>query len=136
MRYVAGFLFDSLGTHVVLVRKNRPLWQAGKLNGVGGKIEPGETPAEAMAREFLEEAGIFVDWHQFAVLTAGETEVNFFRCRHSDALAAVRTVTDEAIEVHDVYRLPAQDLIPNLRWLIPMALAENIAQAAVTEERP
>jgi 8-oxo-dGTP diphosphatase len=53
--YVAGFLFDSKRENVVLIRKNKPEWQADKLNGVGGKIEDGEVPAAAMFREFTEE---------------------------------------------------------------------------------
>lgn len=54
-RFVLGFLFSEDGSRVLLVWKNRPAWQNGKLNGVGGKIEPGETPLQAMKREFLEE---------------------------------------------------------------------------------
>src|SRR5690349_13991679 len=42
--YALGFLFDGTG-RVVLIRKRRPAWQAGLLNGVGGKVEPGEAPA-------------------------------------------------------------------------------------------
>ena len=55
--YVAGFLFSPDRSRVLLIRKNRPAWQAGKLNGLGGKIEPGETPPQAMRREFREEQG-------------------------------------------------------------------------------
>ncbi len=41
--YVLGFAFDEDYEWVALIKKNRPQWQAGKLNGVGGKIEPNET---------------------------------------------------------------------------------------------
>ena len=34
--YACGFLFSDDRRHVVLIRKRRPAWQAGKLNGVGG----------------------------------------------------------------------------------------------------
>ena len=33
-------------------------WQAGLLNGIGGKIEDGEAPIEALVREFAEETGV------------------------------------------------------------------------------
>lgn len=46
--YVVGFMLDQAREHVVLIEKNRPAWQAGKLNGVGGKVEPGEFPVNAM----------------------------------------------------------------------------------------
>lgn len=42
---------------VLFVLKNRPVWQAGRLNLPGGKIEPNETPAEAAVRELKEETG-------------------------------------------------------------------------------
>lgn len=50
-QYVLGFLFNENLTKVVLVRKKRPEWQCGLLNGVGGKIEDGEPPLDAMVRE-------------------------------------------------------------------------------------
>lgn len=50
IHYVVGFMFSSDKTLVTLIRKNRPKWMNGKLNGVGGKIEIGETPLQAMVR--------------------------------------------------------------------------------------
>lgn len=55
-RYVLGFMV--WGSLVSLIRKKRPEWQAGKLNGVGGHVEEGEPPRNAMAREFFEETGV------------------------------------------------------------------------------
>lgn len=69
--YVLGFAFNNAVDHVVLIHKNRPQWQAGKINGIGGKVEPGEIPIFSMQREFYEETGIetvFHDWKQFAML--------------------------------------------------------------------
>lgn len=36
--------------------KNKPDWQKGCLNGIGGKIEEGEKPIDAVFRELEEEA--------------------------------------------------------------------------------
>lgn len=55
--YVAGFLFSENLLSVALIRKEKPAWQKGCLNAIGGKIEENETPFEAMKREFTEEAG-------------------------------------------------------------------------------
>jgi len=61
-RYVLGFVFSPDLAKVYLIRKNRPEWQAGLLNGIGGKIELGETEKEAMEREALEESGYYGEW--------------------------------------------------------------------------
>lgn len=43
---------------VLLVLKDRPEWQKGKLNLPGGKIEEGESPVAAAVRELKEETGL------------------------------------------------------------------------------
>src|SRR5262245_46641476 len=86
-RYAVGFVFVEFdGPWVLLLRKTRPAWQAGKLNGPGGHIEDGESDIDAMRREFLEEVGYKItDWTSFAVLagcdpeTGEPFEVVFFR---------------------------------------------------------
>lgn len=54
-RAVLVFLFQ--GPDVLLIRKKRGLG-AGKINGPGGRIDPGETAAEAAVRETREEVGL------------------------------------------------------------------------------
>ncbi|HKI75326.1 MAG TPA: 8-oxo-dGTP diphosphatase [Pseudomonadales bacterium] len=51
---VATLMFVTRGTEVLLIRKKRGLG-AGKINGPGGRIEPGETPMECAIRETEEE---------------------------------------------------------------------------------
>lgn len=58
--YVLGFLFNPYTTRVTMIRKTRPEWQKGKLNGIGGKIKHDESPMDAMVREFEEETGLKV----------------------------------------------------------------------------
>jgi 8-oxo-dGTP diphosphatase len=126
--WVVGFLLDDAAERVVLIRKNRPEWQAGKLNGVGGKVEADDADLEAaMVREFWEETGVRVNsWHHFARLEWEEGTVHFFRAfRYADLLAACRTTTDETIELHPLAELllpgnPA-GATPNLLWLVPLA---------------
>ncbi len=59
-RMVLGFAFNPFANKVLLIHKNRPDWQRGKLNGVGGHIEGSETSRDAMVREFREETGEIV----------------------------------------------------------------------------
>ncbi len=51
---VATLLFVVHEGRVLLIRKKRGLG-AGKINGPGGRLEPGETPLEAAIREVEEE---------------------------------------------------------------------------------
>ncbi len=55
MRCTLVFLLQ--GGRILLARKKRGLG-AGLINGVGGKIEPGETAEEAAVRECREEIGV------------------------------------------------------------------------------
>ena len=49
--------FVLRGEEILLIRKKRGIG-AGKINGPGGHLEPGETPLEAAVREVQEELGI------------------------------------------------------------------------------
>ena len=127
--------------------------QAGRLNGIGGHIEPGETPAQAMQREFREETGVaHGDWYNFGELVAAagqdandpaEWRVHLFACFSSDVDAA-ETVTDEGVGTFSVSSLNIDNctvadhaIMPNVSWLIPMALSfangEHCARFIVRE---
>lgn len=41
-------------------------YHQGKYNGLGGKLEPGESPEQCMKREILEESGLTVNSWRFA----------------------------------------------------------------------
>jgi len=48
--------------YVALIKKSKPDWQAGRWNGIGGKVEPTDaSDAAAMAREFEEETGVWIE---------------------------------------------------------------------------
>ena len=53
----ATLLFVLRGSEILLIHKKRGLG-AGKINGPGGHIEPGETALECAVREVQEELGI------------------------------------------------------------------------------
>jgi 8-oxo-dGTP diphosphatase len=124
-QYVCGFLFSRDREQVVLIRKNRPAWQAGKLNGVGGKVEAGETLHQAMSREFREEATMILApeaWQHVITLTGKDWQGHFFRAFGD--VDRVQAATDEPLEIHPTCQLP-QDTIPNLQWTIPLLLDDD-----------
>jgi len=124
-KYVVGFAFSEDGSHVALIRKSRPAWQAGKLNGVGGKIEPGESPIDAIVREFLEETGVdssCFNWRSVGRLYGDNFELFVFSAFH-EFMQNVVTTTDEIVEVvkTDLNYLRDEG-ISNLSWLVAAAL--------------
>lgn len=124
--YVTGFMFDNYKQHVALVTKNKPAWQAGHLNGIGGKIEPGETPLQAMIREFEEETGVnHRIWLPVVRIHSASNDYEvYFYATFTDKIAYVRTVESEEIHTYAVSTVlsGALRIIPNLAWLIPLAL--------------
>lgn len=124
--YCVGFMFDDEGENVLLIQKNRPEWQAGLFNGIGGKVESSESPAAAMIREFEEEAGVCTtgeQWHLFALMKASsEALIYFYRGFSDGVIEAARTMEDEPISLWPVASITALRAVPNLHWLIPMAL--------------
>ena len=87
MRYVLGFVF--IGNDKILLQlKNRGgEFLNGKLNGLGGKIEQGESALSAMDREYFEETGDdrHMDWHMFStIFYKNGVELNVFTSNVND----------------------------------------------------
>jgi 8-oxo-dGTP diphosphatase len=138
MIYVVGFLFSHDHRWVTLIKKNRPEWQAGKFNGVGGKVEVGEAVNDAMVREFYEETGVktkWTDWKEFALLTGDYGAVYVFKAVSTEYLSAVKTHTDEEVMNILVKHIldPDQpyEIVPNLPVLIRLALMDNVKYATL-----
>lgn len=131
-KYVCGLLFSPDREQVVLIQKLNPAWQRGKFNGVGGHVEPGETAIAAMSRECLEETGVQIEhaaWQPLVhMLQPNVYELDFFFAWSEGALSA-RTMEAEPVALFPVANLPA-NLLPNLRWLIPLALDQGIQFSA------
>jgi 8-oxo-dGTP diphosphatase len=130
--YALGFCFGKNMESVVLIRKNKPAWQAGLLNGIGGSVEIYETGAEAMAREFKEETGVQTsngDWSPFCEMSGADFIVYCFRLCDLAAYNAAQTVTDEPVEKHIVAGLLKSHCVSNLAWLIEMAVDSNYGKA-------
>ncbi|MGH7717960.1 MAG: NUDIX hydrolase [Gemmatimonadaceae bacterium] len=124
--YVLALLFTPDRKRVVLVRKTRPAWQAGRVNALGGKVAPGESPVDAARREVREEAGVDVEaWEEFLVWDDPVYRMHALRAFSDDASRA-RTAEDQDVFAADVDALPP-NLIDNLWWLVPLALDRDVA---------
>ena len=121
-----GFLFN--GRRVLLVNKNKPDWQRGLWNGVGGVIEEEETPIAGMVREFFEETKMQTlpgDWRHFATeFEPFGAVVHFYHAdmspRANHVMPSCNDVGEALMWCHcdDIYRLK---VLGNLSWLIPLA---------------
>lgn len=135
--YCLGFAFSEDGSHVALIRKARPAWQAGKLNGIGGHVERREHPQTAMAREFKEETGYdtwSIDWDAFAKMKLPDAEVYCYRTFRVD-LTSLETKTDEEVVVTTVEVVRSTLCIPNLSWLVPLALDREVLLTIIRYEK-
>ena len=130
-QYVLGFIFDETGDNVLLMRKKRPKWQAGKLNGIGGKIEPNESALCAIVRESEEELELKDDrkiaWYYLGVTRGKDWIVFVYTAQHCRQITAAE---DEPVAWYEVSKLP-RDVIPNLRFLVPLCQYRLTSQIIV-----
>lgn len=126
---VCGFMMNLDKLWVLMIKKNRPDWMIGKLNGIGGSVEDSDDSyPEAMAREFQEETGIFTapsDWFEFLELhTDHHTIVHFFVSYQAlSFMHMARSLTDEKPEVCEISALEFLETLPGICWQIRMALS-------------
>jgi len=132
--YSLGFAFDSDKQAVVLIRKNKPEWQAGLLNGVGGKIEPGESPLDAVVREFKEETGVDTDpedWRNFCLIRGEGWKVFCYAIQSDEAYQKAVTIEAEWVVKHYISELDESECISNIGWLLRLATEERCPVAVV-----
>lgn len=134
-RTACGFAFTADKLQVLLILKKNPEWQRGKWNGVGGKLEPGESARSAMAREFKEETGLEVPvdkWECIATrYRADDSRVYFYYTIlpegvDSDSLPDMGKDAEQASfwPVDQVQR-KLETVSRAVHWLIPFCLDET-----------
>jgi 8-oxo-dGTP diphosphatase len=168
-QYTLGFVFNHrIGhggvhappTQVLLIQKAKPAWQAGRMNGLGGKLEKGESFAQCGAREVEEESrrpgaaagergAIDVapeEWRHFGVLRGAEVyhheasasfEIHLFSAFVPfEKMIAAEAATCLAVEPLRLLSLDALFLgeklrvLPNVRWMVCMALSFQQGEVA------
>ena len=139
VEYVLGFAFEAVRSRhtgepeapyiVYLIEKNKPEWQKGHLNGIGGKVEKDETPHQAMVREFREEAGLHVAsvrWkYRGDMYFPNGAKVHLFTSllREDERPFTAEVEIVRPIRLVD---LKSMKTIPNLKWIIPMLLDDDL----------
>lgn len=109
------------------ILKDRPDWMAGRLNLPGGKIEPGETPQQAAARELKEETGYdcVTEPTLLGVMQDGGFKVYILRTvvlpDKEPCPREGETETPLWIKWNEADR--DKRLLPNLRVIVPMCMA-------------
>ena len=126
-------------TEVLLGRKKLGLGE-GKYVGPGGKLEPGETAADAIVREVLEEVGLVVDpagleqrgllSYHFPYRTAWSQESTVFVCRAWSGEPAASDELDP--EWFDVASVPLGRMWDDARFWLPGVLAGGTVRRSFT----
>lgn len=130
-KYVLGFRFHE--GNVLLIKKAKPAWQKGRMNGIGGKVEPGEESIDAMVREFREETGIETshsDWKYIALMTGpcGKDPEDWYVRVYASfgPIIDAKTTTIEEVVSVPTNGLPPE-ILNNLDWLVPLCQDTEIA---------
>ncbi len=131
-KFVVGFAFSKNTDAVLLVKKLRPKWQRGLLNGIGGKIEKDENSPDAMNRECKEETGLTLDWTCRGVMQGkhdswhGYDSGHAFQCyifyAYSDNIYMAKQIEDESLVILKTSQIESTEIIETLSFLIPFGI--------------
>ncbi len=127
MHNVETLLYIVKGNKVLLIEKKRGLG-AGLYNGVGGKVEKGETPIEAAIRECKEEIGVIpknVRWVGLLEFYNNGSLYGFVHVFLADDYEGELKETDEAKPVwFEIDKLPFDKMWGDDIYWLPLALKE------------
>jgi 8-oxo-dGTP pyrophosphatase MutT (NUDIX family) len=135
-QYVLGFAFSEDLEYLLLIEKKRPKWQAGKLNGIGGKIDDNEEPLDAMVREFKEETTISIPpfrWKEYGHIAGPNYHVALFTAPCPDLELEYHRIsppTDEFIlclKTDLTCALASSHTVANVPGLVQLAKARLLA---------
>ncbi|MFT3990314.1 MAG: 8-oxo-dGTP diphosphatase [Luteolibacter sp.] len=121
----ATLLFIVKGGEILLIEKKRG-HGAGKINGPGGKIDPGETPLESIIRETQEELCITpVAPGKIGELHFAMSDYPSILCHvyRAEDFTGTPTETDEAVPVwYPVHAVPYERMWEDDRYWLPLLI--------------
>ncbi|WP_427132756.1 8-oxo-dGTP diphosphatase [Pseudarthrobacter sp. S9] len=133
-------LRDGAAGPQVLLGMKKTGFGIGKIVGLGGHVEPGETDAEAACREVHEEAGIIV--RESDLRDAGLIEFVFParpEWNMSTRLFTARRWTGDPVESPEIIpewfltsSLPLERMWQDAEHWLPVALGERVVDAVIT----
>lgn len=120
--------FNIYNESVLLVKKNKPKWQAGRFNGIGGKREGSESFLDSMVREFREETGVETkhhEWKKIAFLWRHDRFYMHVFVRRA-VLGDFKAINDSGEQNHElrISSVMAMDeslLLLNVKWMLSLA---------------
>lgn len=137
--YINCAVLDEEREHVVLLTKTKgPAFLVGKDNFPGGKMEPGESPAQAAIREVHEETGIRIPEGNIALLheegDAGYRLYTLVAVVPRSVLVTATSMEEEPVRVQAIasalqqWREAPQSAAPDMPMLL--AKAQGFAMPA------
>ena len=121
----ATLVFVIHGGQILLIRKKRGLG-AGKINGPGGRLEPGETPQACAERELREEVGVtagalvLMGHHRFQFVDGYSTYGYVYRTHEIEGTAIE---PDEAApRWYDLAAIPFDEMWEDDRYWLPLVI--------------
>ena len=130
--YINCAVLDEEREHVVLLTKTKgPAFLVGKDNFPGGKMEPGESPAQAAIREVREETGLLIPEANIALLRedgdAGYHLYTLVAVVPREVLLTATTMEEEPVRIQSIasalqqWREAPQSAAPDMPMLLVMA---------------
>jgi 8-oxo-dGTP diphosphatase len=113
MKYVLGFALTKNKNKVLMIQKNRPSFQKGLFNGIGGKIEEFDANSlNALIREFQEETSLITkqnDWFFLDEINGKDFSIDcYYGFFEEEFLKNFKTLTDETVYLLDFENLKTQ----------------------------
>ncbi|WP_028983992.1 NUDIX hydrolase [Sporolactobacillus terrae] len=133
LKYTIAFL--KIHEQLLMINRQKSPWQ-GAWNGVGGKLEPGETPEACVIREIWEETGIVVHDPQFRGIVTWEPDKEpiqgmyvFLANISAQAVMDLPRATREGIlALKDISWILSEDnfgIVPSIRFFLKHTLDET-----------